>query len=62
MKNDKDGSNDDLGINYDDNDYDVNSEQMTENILLLCIFSLKKRAEIFGQSTHRLVNRRITSF
>ena len=43
MKNDKDGSNDDHGINYDDNDYDVNSEQMTENILLLCIFSLKKK-------------------
>ena len=50
MKNDKDGSNDDHGINYDDNDYDVNSEQMTENILLLCIFLLKKGPKSLGKA------------
>ena len=44
MKNDKDGSNDDHGENYGANDYDVNFEQMTENILIMH-FSLKGKGQ-----------------
>ena len=52
MKNDKDGSNDDHGENYGANDYDVNFEQTTENILIMH-FSLKGKGQnIWAKHTY----------